>query len=115
MDIEAITQGFSLFSAQERTAILDALEGRETDLHTLISRLVLARRRALQRWESDSRTDVSRRILVGARIPRPLAERYRACAAGHGLSLYRFVCSALEREYDRLSTISTGDVEENSA
>ena len=65
--------------------------------------LVLARRRTQQRRDSDRETDVQRRLLVGARLPRETAERYRACAKEHGLSLYAFAAAALEREYRRLT------------
>lgn len=111
MDLKAIAEGFILFSAEEREVLLDAVEGRETSPKAIAARLTVARRRTRQRRASDAGTDVSRRVLVGARIPRETAQRYRACAAGNGMSLYRFACSALEREYDRLSTIPGADVE----
>ena len=99
----------ALFSADERAVLLDALEGGRVSPALLI-RLAQARRRTCQRAESDAITDRGRRILVGARLPRPLAERYRACASEHGLSLYRFVCNALEREYWRLRDHDVGGI-----
>ena len=95
------------FSAPERDALRDALNAAyrsgSRDILACLERLAAARRRTQLRQDSDRMTDPARRILVGARLPRPLAEQYRACAAGHGLSLYRFVCNALEREYRRLT------------
>ena len=84
-----------LFSAEEQTALLRALDAGQ---HELVASLLRARRRSAQK----QRSDVDARLLVGARVHRQTAERYRACAKLHGLSLYRFVCGALEREYKRL-------------
>lgn len=95
-----LTQGFLLFSAEEREVLLDALAQGHREL---VTALVLARRRTQQRRDSDAETDAERRLLVGARVSRKRAERFRRCAQEHGMSLYRFVCSALEREYRRLS------------
>lgn len=100
MTIQDLEGGFLLFSAEEREVLLDALAHGQREL---VSALVLARRRTQQRRDSDAGTDVERRLLVGARLPRQTAERYRACARAHGLSLYSFACSALEREYRRLT------------
>lgn len=90
-----------LFSADERAVLLRWIaEGGSKDL---AERLAKARRRTALRQASDAETDQGRRILVGARVPRPLAERYRAAATARGISLYRFVCNALEREYRALT------------
>ena len=93
---------FCLFSADEKVVILGALAQGDAPV-AFLERLAAARRRTQQRADSDAETDFGRRLLVGARVPRPLAEKYRACAAANGLSLYRFVCNALEREYARLT------------
>ena len=103
MNETRIKEGFRLFSAEERAVMIDALDMDNNSVPDLINRLCLARRRARQRWESDMTTDRGRRLLVGARVPRRTAERYRACAAGHGMSLYRFVCVALEQAYENLT------------
>lgn len=42
--------------------------------------------------------DVERRVLIGARLRREEADRYRAAARRSGRTLYRFVVDALERE-----------------
>ena len=100
-NLERFKGDFCLFSADEKVVLLGFLASGGSD--TFIERLAAARRRTCQRADSDASTDLGRRLLVGARLPRPLAEKYRACASSHGLSLYRFVCSALEREYLRLT------------
>lgn len=100
MEKTDLAEGFSLFSAEEREVLIDALAAGQRGF---VSSLVLARRRAYLRSCSDAETDVKRRLLVGARLPRETAERYRECARSHGLSLYSFACSALEREYRRLT------------
>lgn len=100
MDKTDLEQGFLLFSTEERDVLLDALEAGQRDL---VASLVLARRRTQQRRDSDTETDVERRLTVGARVSRKRAERFRKCAKDNGLSLYRFVCNALEREYRRLT------------
>lgn len=102
MDKQAMEEGIKLFSAEERDVILEAL-AQDMPLSVFIRQLVLARRRTQQRWDSDSETDAERRLLVGARVSRKRAERFRKCAQEHGLSLYRFVCNALEHEYQRLT------------
>lgn len=103
---EALLVGFS---ADERAVLVEAV-GRGQVPPAVLQRLAAARRRASSRAESDARTDHARRILVGARLPRETAERYRECAAAHGLSLYRFVSGALEREYWRLRSHEVGGI-----
>ena len=100
MEKEVLLEGFKLFSVEEREVLLDALAQGQREL---VTALVLARRRGGQRRDSDRETDIDRRILVGARLPRTTGEQLRQCARDHGMSLYRFVCQALEREYRRLT------------
>lgn len=100
MEKEVLLEGFKLFSAEEREVLLDALAQGQREL---VTALVLARRRTGQRRDSDRKTDADRRILVGARLPRATGEQLRKCVQDHGMSLYRFVCQALEREYRRLT------------
>ena len=99
--LERFKADFCLFSADEKVVLLEFLASGGSS--AFVERLAAARRRTCQRAESDAETDLGRRLLVGARLPRPLAEKYRSCAADHGMSLYRFVCSALEREFARLT------------
>lgn len=96
-NVERFGADLAFFSADEKIVILGFLaQGGD---QAFVERLAQARRRTAQRQESDAATDQGRRLLVGARVPRPLAEKYRACAKARGISLYRFVCLALEREY----------------
>lgn len=59
--------------------------------------MTVARARTEAKHRSDAQTDRRRRQLVGARLPKHQADRCRACARLEGESVYRFVCSALER------------------
>ena len=98
-------------SAQERQAIRDLLQRaeaisnkRDRDAMTVrISLLANACARTNTRRDSDRRTDFDRRTLVGARVKRDQAERYREAAQASGRSLYRFVADALEAEANRVN------------
>ena len=100
-NFERFKADLMLFGVDERRVILESMASGAAP-RPFLERLAAARRRTSQRQDSDAITDHSRRVLVGVRLPRKTAERYRVCAADHGLSLYRFVCVALEREYQRL-------------
>lgn len=62
----------------------------------LIGRLVSSRARTVKQAASDRRG----RVLVGARVPRAVADRYRAAAADEGISLYAWVRRALDVQAD---------------
>lgn len=102
--------GVDHMSASERAAMeaalkaATALESRQDRrrMVSVISDIGAARGRAEQKRESDARTDARRRKLIGARLPRAQAERCKRCADAQGLSLYRFVCNALERECNQM-------------
>lgn len=64
-----------------------------------ISQTLTDGRRARQRRESDARTDPERRLLIGPRLPRETAERYRAAAQARHLSLYAWAAQALAAQY----------------
>ena len=96
-------EGYRCFSAEEKREITRALKGGSGEVAAFILRMAAARRRATQRADSDARTDNARRVLVGARVPRGVARRYKALCQAKGISLYRFACDALEREYKRLT------------
>ena len=97
-----VEEGFSRFSAEEREVLRRAMEqiaaqGLDRDgQYAMVLDLILARRRAGQRY--DSRTDRARRILVGARVPRELAGQVRCCAKARGVSVYRFVVDIITKE-----------------
>lgn len=61
--------------------------------------VIRASARGTHKAAQDRRNDKAARTLVGARIPRETARRYREAAAAEGTSLYRWVCTALENHY----------------
>lgn len=61
--------------------------------------MIRASARGTHKKTADRRNDAAARTLVGARIPRETAQRYREAAAAQGMSLYRWVCTALEEHY----------------
>ena len=85
-----------------------------------LARLAILLARQARKRASDRRTDHARRVLVGARLERDRAERYRQAAAQTGRSLYRFVADALECEYNvstaapHAATLPAGDGRSNS-
>ena len=98
--------GTEHMNAQERAAMeaaywaaLHIQKGSERrKMMDRITDIGAARGRAEQCRESNARTDARRRKLVGARVPKEFAQRCKRCADAKGISLYRFVCNALERE-----------------
>ena len=72
-----------------------------------IGDLIRAQARTNDRRKSDAKTDATRRTLVGARVPRADADRYRAAAAAEGLSLYAWTVAALNAHADRMSDDAT--------
>ena len=61
-----------------------------------LDELAVAMRRFKQRVASDTITDRNRRTLVGAHVPRYIAEEYKELAAEKGISLHKWVYHALE-------------------
>lgn len=61
--------------------------------------MIRASARGRYKRHKDKVTDAEARTLVGARIPRETAGRYKEAAAAEGVSLYRWVCTALEKHY----------------
>ena len=96
-------QGIQRMCADEQRAFVAALDAacglksvRDRELVLMhLERVAAARGRVDQRRVSDARTDTARRVTVGARIRREDAERCTECAARDGMSLYRFVWTAL--------------------
>lgn len=63
--------------------------------------LLCAARRREQRRSSDRATDHARRLLVGPRLPKATAERYKAAAAARHISMYEWASQALAAQYRR--------------
>ncbi|HIY16162.1 MAG TPA: hypothetical protein H9839_02400 [Candidatus Intestinimonas stercorigallinarum] len=102
--VKRFREGVLSMSTNERdalqTAMLTAREipgGKGMSIVNQLVDMAIARARTGRKRDSDAQTDRKRRQLVGARLPRHQAERCRACARLEGESVYRFVCSALER------------------
>ena len=88
------------FSAQEKRIILEEWQlGRVSP--AFIKRLAQARARTAQKAASDARTDRARRTLVGARVPRELAEKV---TEERGVSVYRLVVELLEQTFQSRKT-----------
>lgn len=64
-----------------------------------IADIVAASARNAAKRKSDKQTDADRRILIGARVRREDADRYRTACGVSRRSMYRFVVDALEAEY----------------
>ena len=79
-------------SAHEREALRRAMQAAQEDPAMLsrITAIAAARGEAVRKRASDRRTDAARRTLVGARVP-------REAAMAQGISLYAWVCKALEQ------------------
>ena len=56
--------------------------------------IILAGDRTLRKRESDTRTDRARRILIGAKIPRDVADLYKTQAQEEQISIYRWAVNA---------------------
>lgn len=66
-----------------------------------VGEVVRAAARGHAKRASDQETDRRRRVLVGARVPREAADRYRAAAAARGVSLYAWAAAALADAAER--------------
>lgn len=109
-ELMAVSRALDRLPVDQRKAALRALR-QVTGKAPLVLRvrafeaigdLIRAQARANDRRKSDAKTDATRRTLVGARVPRADADRYRAAAAAEGLSLYAWTVAALNAHADRL-------------
>ena len=99
----AIIRALSQLPADQRRAATHALYRLKGSGPVLRSRaleivgdMIRAQARTSGRRRSDARTDAERRILIGARVPREDADRFRQAASRSGQSLYAWVRGALE-------------------
>lgn len=104
----AILRALDRLRADQRRAAARALlrlEGRgpvpRARALEVVGDLIRAQARTDARRTSDARTDSTRRTLIGARVPRADADRYRAAAAEKGISLYAWTVAALNAYADR--------------
>lgn len=95
--IEAMQRGLQAMTPGERKAVAAAI--RATTAAGLgpwpVSNIVIARGRAARKKQTDKRGDAKRRVLVGARLPRCIADRCSAAAAAADQSLYAWTRSAI--------------------
>ncbi len=86
----ALDTAANITNPAERQALLQAITG-----------VVAARRREQMQAASNRRTERARRHLIGAHVPLPLYQRCTQAAEDEGVSMYRWVMSALECACDR--------------
>ncbi len=91
---ERFNDTLRLLFEDERRAVFHAM-------HTAVCEedvedIVLAMERTRCRRASDRATDARRRVLIGARVPRALAEQVREAARGKGVSVYRFIVDIIK-------------------
>lgn len=110
-ELMAVSRALDRLPVDQRKAALRALR-QVTGKAPLVLRvrafeaigdLIRAQARTNDRRKSDAQTDATRRTLVGARVPRADADRYRAAAAAEGLSVYAWTVAALNAHADRMS------------
>lgn len=83
----------------KRAALRLMMNARCKEDAAAVTTILIASRRKQQRRESDRRTDHERRLLVGPRLPRETAEKYRAAAEARHLSLYAWASMAMAAQY----------------
>jgi hypothetical protein len=93
--------GFDAMSKGEREAMQIAINkawnGNRDDILERIIEIAVERDRANRKRASDRETDRRRRVLVGAHVPRKLAQRARDTARARGISMYRLMVDMLEQ------------------
>lgn len=98
--LEALKQYPPKEQERIRKAILSMREKRplhHLDALQVAAECISAGSRAMAKKQSDKDTDSLRRVLVGARVKREFGEKCKKAAQSRGLSLYAWVCEALER------------------
>ena len=100
------TGGYELIPKTELIKILQAMKACESIEDTATYHLMMKHIEAIAKASAGAgkerltnKAADRKRLLVGARIPRYLAERYRETAKKTHRSLYEFVCDALKAEY----------------
>lgn len=96
-----VIESIKALPAQERAKVQRAMKTLGRRGHSVAASLeagqdiVTAYSRIAAKRISDTRTDQARRVLIGARVPRPMAQECRAAAETQGISLYAWVMTAL--------------------
>lgn len=93
-DIETLIEELPIDEKRAATQALALVRGELAE--AALFEVLWARHRTEQRRRSDRATDAQRRRLVGARVPRELAERCKWVAESQGISLNAWVTKALK-------------------
>ena len=101
---EAVQQLAAWVPKTEQRLILRQLRrtpeaGRDAALKMAVT-VMEAQEKTRARYDRESLADHSRRTLVGARLPRSVAARCSALAAGEGISLYRWIERAIRERIE---------------
>lgn len=87
-------------AAEKRAALhaLRSLQGSPSRARALeaVGSVIKAAARGHAKRPQDRASDHATRLLIGARVPREAAQRYKAAADREGVSLYRWTVNALE-------------------
>lgn len=89
----------------EKEAALMLMQRAETAEETAaVTTLLMSGRRRRQQYASDHLTDRQRRKTMPARVPIETARRYEECAKRRHMSVYAWVCHAMDQQYRRDTT-----------
>lgn len=108
-DEETRRKAWQSVPREERALLVRALraacDGRRGTAVDALDWYTVARYRRGRKAQADAVRDARRRVLVGARLDRETADRVRAAADARGVSVYRFVREAVERELFRFESL----------
>lgn len=103
MNHEKLLRDLSMLPAPQRRAVLEEIlriegqpEIKPGQAIQAIAKIAAAAARTTRKRASDRQTDRARRVLVGARLPRKVAEMAEYCAAAREISLYAWVSDAIK-------------------
>ena len=92
---QTVKKAYAELPAAARAVMAELAPQLGADGQEQLDELAVAMRRFKQREASDTITDRNRRTLVGAHVPRYIAEEYKELAAEKGVSLHQWVLDAL--------------------
>ena len=93
--LQTVEQAHAELPPAARAAMAELAPQLDATGRERLDELAVAMRRRNQQRESDRITDQNRRTLVGAHVPRYIAEEYKELAAEKGVSLHQWVLDAL--------------------
>ena len=95
-DFEAIKRDYKYLTAAERRILETGIQQGATP-GKLLAALIRERERVGRKAALNAASDHDRRILVGARVPRTLADAVKQAAERDGKTTYRFLVDLLEQ------------------